>query len=107
MLQGIKNAVPNAEIIYEKACELNEEFQTVNHIDEFNGGQGIYAEFFNNTNMSGKPVTTGYYDEVNFSTFGAYDFAEGVQKENISVRLTGKYVADFTGNLILFLAMGI
>lgn len=99
LLQGIKNAVPNAEIIYEKACELNEEFQTVNHIDEFNGGQGMYAEFFNNTNMSGKPVTTGYYDEVNFSTFGAYDFAEGVQKENISVRLTGKYVADFTGNL--------
>ncbi|MBO5932704.1 MAG: glycoside hydrolase family 3 C-terminal domain-containing protein, partial [Bacteroidaceae bacterium] len=99
LLQGIKNAVPNAEIIYEKACELNEEFQTVNHIDEFNGGKGMYAEFYNNLNMSGKPVTTGYYDEINFSTFGAYDFAEGVQKENISVKLSGKYVADFTGDL--------
>ena len=99
LLQGIKNAVPNAEIIYEKACELNEEFQTINHIDEFNGGKGMYAEFYNNLNMSGKPVTTGYYDEINFSTFGAYDFAEGVQKENISVVLTGKYVADFTGDL--------
>lgn len=99
LLEGIKSALPNTEIIYEKACELNEEFQTINQITEFNGGKGIYAEFFNNTTWSGKPVITGYYNDINFSTFGAYDFAEGVEKENISVRLTGKYVATYSGEL--------
>ncbi len=54
ILDGFKEALPNAEIFTAKAC-------------------------------------------INFSTFGAYGFAEGVERENMSVRITGKYTPDFTG----------
>jgi beta-glucosidase len=42
---------------------------------------------------------TGYYDALNFSTFGAYGFADGVNTEDLSIRVTGKYTATFTGEM--------
>ena len=99
LLQGIRDNFPNTEIVYDRACEIRNEYMTQQYLPQFNGGKGIKAEFWNNTTFSGKPVTTGDYKEVNFSTFGAYDFAEGVEKENISVRLTGKYTATYTGKM--------
>lgn len=97
ILDGFKAALPGVEIITAKACEIMDDYNTAYHIPDFNDGQGLYVEFFNNRNFSGKPVVTGYYNRINFSTFGAYGFADGVDKENMSVRITGKYVPDFTG----------
>ena len=100
LLEGIKNAVPGAKIIYNKACELNDEYTTVHHIQDFNGGKGLFIEFWNNKNLEGDPVKSGYYtNELNFSTFGAWGFAEGVDNDNLSVRMTGKYTATFTGEM--------
>ena len=42
---------------------------------------------------------TGYYNELNFSTFGAWGFAEGVSTDNLSVRVSGKYKATYTGQM--------
>ena len=97
ILDGFKEALPGVEIITDRACEIMDEFNTTYHIPGFNNGQGFFVEFFNNRNFSGKPVASGYYDRINFSTFGAYGFAEGVDRENMSVRITGKYTPDFTG----------
>jgi beta-glucosidase len=48
----------------------------------------------------GDPVKSAYYtQELNFSTFGAWGFAEGVDNDNLSVRITGKYKATFTGEM--------
>ena len=47
LLEGIRNAVPGATLIYQKACELNDEYQTVRHLQDFNGGKGVYVEFWN------------------------------------------------------------
>ena len=100
LLEGIRKAVPGARIIYHKACELNDEFTTVHHLQDFNDGQGVFIEFWNNKELQGDPVKTGYYkDELNFSTFGAWGFAEGVDNNNLSVRVTGKYTATFTGEM--------
>ncbi|MCR5157677.1 MAG: glycoside hydrolase family 3 C-terminal domain-containing protein [Prevotella sp.] len=100
LLEGIRKAVPSARIIYQKACELNDEFTTVHHLQDFNNGQGVFIEFWNNKELQGDPVKTGYYkDELNFSTFGAWGFAEGVDNNNLSVRVTGKYTATFTGEM--------
>ncbi len=100
LLEGIRKAVPGARIIYQKACELNDEFTTVHHLQDFNDGQGVFIEFWNNKELQGDPVKTGYYkDELNFSTFGAWGFAEGVDNNNLSVRVTGKYTATFTGEM--------
>ena len=104
LLEGIRNAVPGATLIYQKACELNDEYQTVHHLQDFNGGKGVLVEFWNSETSpfegeTPSPVKTGYYNELNFSTFGAWGFAEGVSNDNICVRISGKYTATFTGEM--------
>lgn len=99
LLEGIINSVPNTKIIYEKACELTNEYSTTYHNQSFNDGKGLFVEFFNNTSLSGKAAVEGYYSTINFSTFGAYEFAEGVDKDAFSVRITGKYVSSFSGDM--------
>ncbi|MBP5625652.1 MAG: glycoside hydrolase family 3 C-terminal domain-containing protein, partial [Bacteroidales bacterium] len=97
LLEGIKNAVPNAEVRYAKACELNDDYNTIYHLPDFNEGQGVFVEFYDNNELKGKPVVSGYYKTLNFSTFGAYGFAEGVPTDKISVRIKGRIVPDFDG----------
>ena len=99
LLDGIKAAVPGANIIYQRACELNQDNITVSYIDRMNNGQGFKAEFFENNKLEGQPAKTDYTKQVRFSTFGAWGFAEGVSSDNISVRLTGSFKADFTGDM--------
>ena len=99
LLEGIKAAVPGTNVIYKKACELADEYTTINHLTEFNNGKGAYVEFYNNKELSGDPAVTGYYNELNFSTFGAWGFAEGVSTDNLSVRVSGKYKATYTGQM--------
>ena len=99
LLAGIKAAVPNASIIYHKACELNDEYTTIHHLPDFNEGRGAKVEFWNNAAMEGTPVKTDYYNELNFSTFGAWGFADGVSRDTLSVRISGQYKATFTGEM--------
>ena len=99
LLEGIKNAVPGAKIIYQKACELNDEYQTIHHLQDFNGGKGALVEFYNNKELAGEPAKTAYYNELNFSTFGAWGFAEGVNRDTLSVRVSGQYTSNFTGEM--------
>jgi len=99
LLDGIRKALPGVEIIYDKACALNDEYQTIPHLPDFNGGQGVKVEFWNNRELSGTPDKTDYYKELNFSTFGAWGFAEGINNDNLSVRISGKYTATFTGEM--------
>jgi len=99
LLEGIKEAVPGTEVFYAKACELDDDYETIRHLHEFNDGKGVYVEFFNNKNLEGTPDVTGYYNELNFSTFGAWGFAEGISTDNVSVRVTGQYKSTFTGEM--------
>ena len=99
LLAGIKAAVPGAKIIYDKACELNDEYTTIHHLQDFNGGKGVKVEFFNNKELSGEPAKTAYYTELNFSTFGAWGFAQGVNRDTLSVRISGQYTATLTGEM--------
>jgi len=99
LLEGIRNAVPGAKVIYHKACTLADEYNTISHLKDMNEGKGMFVEFWNNKELDGDPDVTGYYNEMNFSTFGGWGFAQGISTDNISVRATGKYVADFTGEM--------
>jgi beta-glucosidase len=97
LLDGIKKAVPGTEVYYAQGCTLTEGYDTISYLKDFNDGKGIYVEFFNNNDLEGTPDATGYYDKAfNFSTFGAWGFAEGISTDKISVRATGKFVAPFT-----------
>ena len=64
----------------------------------------MFVEFYNNKELSGEPAATGYYNELNFSTFGAWGFAQGVSKDTLSVRVSGQYKATFTGDMKYTLA---
>ena len=99
LLDGIKAAVPGANIIYRKACELDDEYTTIHHLPDFNDGKGAKVEFWNNAQLTGTPVKTAYYNELNFSTFGAWGFADGVSRDTLSVRISGQYKATFTGDM--------
>ena len=99
LLSGIKAAVPGANIIYQKACELDDEYSTIHHLQDFNGGKGVKVEFWNNRELEGEPAKTDYYNELNFSTFGAWGFAQGVSRDSLSVRVSGKYTSTFTGEM--------
>ena len=99
LLSGIKAAVPGAKIIYNKACELNDEYTTIHHLQDFNDGKGVKVEFYNNKELAGEPAKTDYYNELNFSTFGAWGFAQGVNRDTLSVRISGKYTSTFTGEM--------
>ena len=99
LLEGIKNAVPSAKIIYQKACELNDEYETIHHLQDFNDGKGALVEFYNNKELSGEPAKTDYYNNLDFSTFGAWGFAQGVNRDTLSVRVSGQYKATFTGDM--------
>jgi beta-glucosidase len=104
LLQGITKALPGTKIIYNKACELNDEYNTVHHLQDFNNGQGVKVEMWNNKELQGAPAHTAYYNELNFSTFGAWGFAEGVNNDSLSVRVSGQYTATFTGEMKYTLA---
>ena len=99
LLDGIKAALPGTKIIYRKACELNDDYQTIHHLQDFNDGKGALVEFWNNRELEGEPAKSGYYNELNFSTFGAWGFAEGINNDSLSVRVSGRYKATFTGDM--------
>ena len=66
LLDGIRAALPGTKIIYQKACELNDEYSTVHHLQDFNDGKGVKVEFWNNRELEGEPAKTDYYNELNF-----------------------------------------
>ena len=100
LLDGLRAALPNTNIIYRKACELNDEYATIHHLQDFNGGKGVKVEFYNNKELAGEPAKTDYHTEpFNFSTFGAWGFAQGVSRDSLSVRISGQYKATFTGEM--------
>jgi len=104
LLEGIRNAVPGANVIYRKACTLNDDYNTISHIKDFNDGKGLKVEFWNNKELAGNPDVTNYYNELNFSTFGGWGFAQGISTDKISARITGKYKASFTGDMKYYLS---
>ncbi len=99
ILEAIKKVVPGAEIIYDRACELADPYLTDNKLGTLNQGKGVHVDFFNNTKFEGTPVASADLDAVNMRTYGDYRFADGVNANDFSAKLTGKYVADYTGNL--------
>ncbi len=54
LLDGLKAALPGTRIVYHKACELTDEYNTLPHLQDFNNGKGMLVEFFNNKQLSGE-----------------------------------------------------
>ncbi len=99
LLEGIRNKVPGTKVIYSKACDLQDEYNTFYFLPKMNDGKGAKVEFWENRAMAGEPVKVAYMDKLQFSTFGAWGFSEGVSSDSIAVRVSGQFTADFTGDM--------
>jgi len=107
ILDGIREAVPGAEIIYEKGCDLNVPYITKHYVSEINGGKGLHGEYYNTLDWSGAVVATADYDEpLSLNTTSpalAHEdcpWETGVNMTGFSAKYTGSFVADYTGEMI-------
>ena len=107
ILDGIREAAPNAKIIYEKGCDLNEPYITTHYIDKINGGKGLKAEYFNGTEFGGPVVARADYDEpLSLNTTSpalAHEdcaWENGLNLTDFSARYTGSFTSDYTGDMI-------
>ncbi len=103
ILEGIKNKVPNAEIIYELGCNHTDNFVMTdlgNHITS-SAGQGFASEFFNNAEFSGEPVYKGLASSLHYTTGGNTQFAPNVNLTNFSARFTGEFESPVSGPIEL------
>ena len=106
ILEAIRQAAPDADIIYEKGCDLNEAFITKHYVSEINGGKGLHAEYYNNLDFSGNvAVKADYNDKVDLNTTSpalahedcAWEY--GLNLTGFTARYTGSFTADYTGDM--------
>lgn len=99
ILEGIRRKVPSAEVIYELGCNHTDNFV----FDDLGGyitssaGQGFAAEFFNNTEFEGAPVSQGLAKELRYTTGGNTQFAPNVNLINFTARFTGEFESPVDG----------
>ena len=101
ILEGIRNKVPNTEVVYELGCNHTERFvmeDLGNHISSA-AGQGFASEFFNNTEFEGTPVYQGLAKELHYTTGGNTQFAPNVNLTHFTARFTGEFEAPLTGEI--------
>ncbi|MDR0394828.1 MAG: glycoside hydrolase family 3 C-terminal domain-containing protein, partial [Tannerella sp.] len=104
--EGIRNKLPDAEIIYEPGCNHTDNMMfndLGNHISS-EGKTGLYAEFFNNTGFEGEPVHRGIVPEVHYSTGGNTQFAPNVNLTNFTARFTGVFESPISGDVTFSLS---
>ncbi len=105
ILDGIKKKVPNAEVIYEKGSDLVDPWVRKSLYDSFltaeNGEKGLKVEFYNNNAFEGKPVRTlTNHLGIEYSNRGGTALAQDVNLENTSTRISGIFVAPYTGEVV-------
>ena len=105
-LQGLRQELGN--VPYIQGCALTRGEVLESRFDKMRapeGGKGIRAYYWNNTEMDGNPVTTTVITEpVNLSNGGNTVFAPGVNLENFSGRYVGTLIPTEDETLILKVA---
>ena len=106
ILNAIREKVPGSTVLYERACDLTEPFITTHYLDRMNGGKGLHADYFNNTEFGGDIVASADYDEpLTLNTTSpalAHEdcaWEEGVNLTGFSARYSGSFTADYTGDM--------
>ncbi|SDN60961.1 beta-glucosidase [Prevotella communis] len=101
-LEGIRQQLGN--IPYVPGCDLTRNESVESRFAEIKaplGNQGMQVTYYNNTDMSGRPVTTVTLTEpIKLSNGGNTVFAPGVNLENFSARLDGTFIPTRDETLI-------
>ncbi len=102
LLDGIRDLLPNAEIVYEKGAELyNYALPPVqaDYLMTNNGQGGLIGEYFDNKDFEGEPVFTRVDEKIEFDW--KTNAPEGLPADHFSIRWTGKLVAPVSGKVNL------
>ena len=95
-LEGIVSKI--GKVSYSKACEitsLSESQSIFDKIANASGSKGLYAEYWNNTDMEGEPVATASYTSpLQLDNGGNTVFAPKVNLTNFTTRMKGFFVAE-------------
>ena len=107
ILQGLRDRQKN--LLYLKGCDLTNTLVMDSRLATecaAGGKRGLRGTFWNNTESTGKPVTTQYYTmPVAVTTAGMHNFAPGVALEDFSAKyettftpkVAGEYVVNVEG----------
>jgi beta-glucosidase len=106
ILDGIRDKLPDAEIIYESGCDLVDPWVRTSLYENFSNRQknseGLYVEFFNNNRFEGNPVATKINNEgIRYNNSGGTALAQGVKMDNTSTRISGIFTAPYTGEVVM------
>ena len=100
--EGIRQQLGN--VPYIPGCDLTRNESVESRFAEIKaplGNQGMQATYYNNTEMSGKPVATVTLTEpIKLSNGGNTVFAPGVNLENFSARLDGTFIPTRNETLV-------
>ena len=99
IVEGIRNKVPNAEVISELGCNHTADFVVTDlgSLVSSTAGQGFASEFFNNTEFEGTPAYKGLAKELHYTTGGNTQFAPNVNLTNFTARFTGEFESPIDG----------
>ena len=107
ILEAIRQAAPNAKVIYEQGCDLAESGIVTHYIAGMNGGTGLHADYFNGLDRSvAAAASLDYTEPLSLNTTSpalAHEdcaWVDGLKLSDFSARYTGSFKADFTGDMI-------
>ena len=106
-LEGIKQKLPNTEVLYSLGCEHAEKLPTLKPIpssalftDESLAESGLKGEYFDNQNWEGEPKHTRVDEEIDYYWWDKAPF-EDLDGDNFSIRWTGYLVVPEDGEYSL------
>lgn len=101
-LDGIKAKLPQTNIIYNKGCDLVDQWVKINLIDNVRSGnkKGFRAEYFSGSKWEGSPILIkDSIQQIKYNSGGGTVFEVGVPLQQFSARFTGDFIAPYTGKV--------
>lgn len=103
-LQGIKNKLPNAEVVYEKAINFTNDtllaYKDMSTQYSYEGKKGFKADYFNNEDLSGTPLFTSNENTIDNTWKEGGSVADNLKAINFSARYTTNFKANQDGDMI-------
>ena len=101
-LEGIE-AKTGHRVPFVKGCEITSLTEMESIFDRITGSDsrpGLFAQYWNNTEMEGAPAAEAHYTSpIQLDNGGNTAFAAGVELTNFTVRMRGSFVAEHTETL--------
>ncbi|GGH72838.1 beta-glucosidase [Filimonas zeae] len=104
LLQGIRDKVgPNVQVVYEKAVNFTNDtllqYADVASQYHWQGKQGFYAEYYNNTELKGQPLATRTEPALDNNWQEGQLIIDTLKGYHFSARYTTEFTANTTGSM--------